>query len=101
MYQFEVSKKDKLFAIGQQTERRYYQAPNFDEAFDKFVQLICEALDGEEEAQIEQVKESLLQIFEEGKTKSKKIQVKAREPGKITIVATSKRKKYSIQMKEC
>ena len=43
MYQFEVSKKDKLFAIGQQTERRYYQAPNFDEAFDKLVQLICEA----------------------------------------------------------
>lgn len=101
MYQFKVRKKDKLLAIGQQTERRYYQTPNFEEAFEKLAQLIYEAFEWEQDVQIEQVKQSLLQIFEEGKTKGLPIKVKTKGPGKITIVAASKRKRYSIQMKEC
>lgn len=98
MYQILVTKTNKNFAFRFRTEKRYLQAPKFEDAFSKIVNLVEEAFEDESEIDNEKIQEELVNLFETDKSNNIPIIIKERKEGKMVFEITSKTKRYLIQL---
>ena len=100
MYQILVWKTYNDLAPGYRTVKKYYQAPNFDEAFMKILALGKEVFQEDKSVEPSKIEEELLCMFETGRANNLDMVIQKHFDEGMEMKITSKKRRYKIQLKK-